>query len=426
MVVATKKFSLPTSKEKTTMSNFNFRGNRAMFTHPGHLDPQDVKQALSALLPKSAKPQVKILHEIGKSGYEHTHTVVLLSKRVKCASQKKWGKFRESLGQFDLKPISTDEHFMNALGYSMSEKKGKTDETSKVVLDEIGDWKPEVPFHLQCIDFLQNVKSWKEVLINPEFSEYISGKMNWAREVYMHARMRSNFEFPSGRAYDWQQTWIDFLKTPADNRTVHWVYDYKGGNGKSDLTNYLLSHQNAFLVDCGKIADIAYAYDNQPVVVFDLARDTEDYCPYRAMEAFKNGRFFSPKYNSCLKTFTPPHVVVFANYLPDESKLSADRWDVIRLDDKVMDHAPTTRKMRLEAEQKNSTGCPISVKAPPGKKGISSPSPDFLLEFLGQQNQEKNATTEISQETREGQVETAEACCRNRPEDREAGREVRD
>lgn len=341
-----------------------------MFTHPGHLPPPRVLQAFAALLPKSANPAFKILHEIGKSDYEHTHTIMLLDKRIKCESVNKWKKFRESLGQFDLKPISSDEHFQNALGYDKSSAKKKTVETSKVVLDQIGDWKPVVPFHIQCIQFLQNVKSWKDVLVNREFSEYISGKMNWAREVYMHARCRSNFEFPSGRAYDWQQTFIDFLKTPPDNRTVNWVCDRIGGNGKSDLTNYLLSHENAFLVDCGKLADIAYAYDNQPIVVFDLARDTEDYCPYRAMEAFKNGRFFSPKYNSCLKTFTPPHVIVFANYKPDESKLSRDRWDIIELDEQKLSHAPTSI-----TDRKTAKGCPPSIKAPPGKKGISIPAP---------------------------------------------------
>lgn len=411
-----KKNVAPSVNKKTVMSNFSFQGTRAMFTHPGHLAPAKIKQALRALVPKSCEVKLKILHEVGKSDYEHTHTVMMLSKRVKLGSQKKWGKFRESLGHFDLKPISTDDHFKNALGYSESSLKGKTAETSKVVLDEIGEWEAELPFHIKCINFLQGVKSWSEVLVNPEFSEYISGKLNWAREVYMHARMRSNFEFPSGSAYDWQQTWIDFLKTPADNRTVHWVYDHKGGNGKSDLTNYLLSHNNAFLVDCGKIADIAYAYDNQPIVVFDLARDTEDYCPYRAMEAFKNGRFFSPKYNSCLKTFTPPHVVVFANYMPDMSKLSEDRWDIIRLDNKVMSSEPYRRPA-----PKKLTGCPLSVKAPPEKKRISPPSRHFDVPPAT-----NAASLQAPTPRRQEEMEAAETSCRNGREDCEESRSLRD
>jgi len=360
-----------------------------MFTIPGHLAPECFVEAFDTLLPKSASATYKILHEIGKSDYEHTHAVCLLSKRVKLGSAKKWEKFRKALGSFDLKPISTDEHFVNSLCYNKSKAKAKTDETSKVVLDTIGDWEPEIPYHLLCVKFIQESSCWKQVLTDPVHSEYISGKLNWAREVYMHARCRAMFEFPSGRAYDWQQTLIDFFEPEADNRTVHWVYDHKGGNGKSDLTNWLLAHKNAFLVDNGKLADIAYAYDNQPIVVFDLARDTEDYCPYRAMEAFKNGRMFSSKYTSCLKQFKPPHVIVFANYRPDTSKLSEDRWDIIELDNQKLSHAPISKKL---------TGCPPSIKAPPEKKRISILAPSFVLP-ANTQNEEKCHEDDVEEET---------------------------
>lgn len=46
------------------------------------------------------------------------------------------------------------------------------------------------------------------------------------------------------------------------------------------------------------------------------------------IESFKNGLFFSPKYDTCTKTFKSAKVVVFANWAPDKTKLSADRWDV--------------------------------------------------------------------------------------------------
>lgn len=344
---------------------FSFQGKRMMLTFPTHLNPTTVVEALAKLCPKSSAPKLKILHETGASGYEHTHVVVLLSKRVKLASDKKWTAFRETLGNFDLKPISSDEHFANALGYNKSKKKKKTTENSKIVLDTIGEWVADKPHHIQCIEFIQQVECWKDVLTDHEFSEYISKKMTWAREVYMHARMRKSYAFPLGKAYDWQQTFLDLFQQAPDDRTIHWVYDKRGGNGKSALTNYLLSNHNAFLVDSGKLSDIAYAYDNQPIVVFDLSRDTEDYCPYRAMEGFKNGRFFSPKYMSCLKTFTPPHVVVFTNWRPDFEKLSEDRWDYMVLDDKKLSSNPTIKKAH---------GVPPSVKAPPEKKRISPTS----------------------------------------------------
>lgn len=392
--------------------SLSFRGTRFLLTVHSQPPPAEINQAISDLLPKSASARTKILHEVGKTGHKHAHAVVLISRRVKLTSDRKWAKFRARLGDFNVKPVNSDEHFQNCLGYDQSTKKQKTPLTSTVVHNDLEGWAPEVPYHLRCIEFIQNVACWKDVLVDPEFSQYISGKMNWAREVYMHARMRKNFEFPSGRAYDWQQTFIDYL-TPCceDNRTVHWVVDYRGGNGKSDLTNYLLSHNNAFLVDCGKLADIAYAYDNQPIVVFDLARDTEDYCPYRAMEAFKNGRFFSPKYNSCLKTFKPPHVVVFANYAPKQEALSQDRWNIVRLDE-----------LQLSGPLKRATGCPYNIKAPPGKMGISQPL-DVALPAPAQGDGEKNAQTKEGQGRQMAPTETS---CGNSAENRQTSGETPD
>jgi hypothetical protein len=36
-----------------------------------------------------------------------------------------------------------------------------------------------------------------------------------------------------------------------------------------------------------------------------------------------------------LKVFPTPHVVVFANFKPDETKMSADRWIIQELDDSM-------------------------------------------------------------------------------------------
>ncbi len=82
----------------------------------------------------------------------------------------------------------------------------------------------------------------------------------------------------------------------------------------------------------GKSADIKYGYNGERVVIFDYSRSQEDSINYQVLEDLKNGIFFSPKYQSAMKVFEIPHVIVFANFEPKREKLSADRWAVVCLD----------------------------------------------------------------------------------------------
>lgn len=134
---------------------------------------------------------------------------------------------------------------------------------------------------------------------------------------------------------DWQLRIIDEIATPADLRTIHWIYDPEGGRGKTHLCKYLAVHHGA-LVLCGKGSDMKYAIcqavqaGNAPeVILIDLPRSVDlTYLSYSGLEEIKNGLFFSPKYEGAMCTYHNPHVYVFANKRPDMSQLSYDRWDV--------------------------------------------------------------------------------------------------
>jgi len=81
----------------------------------------------------------------------------------------------------------------------------------------------------------------------------------------------------------------------------------------------------------GKHADIAYAYKKRTNYYFDFPRTMEEHTPYDLVEKFKDGLVFSSKYESTLKVFKNPKVLVCSNFRPIESKLSADRWNIITL-----------------------------------------------------------------------------------------------
>lgn len=137
--------------------------------------------------------------------------------------------------------------------------------------------------------------------------------------------------FKGAELRDWQAEVVERVEAQND-RQVTWVIDPKGGKGKSWLANWLYANKDAFIVDCGKQADIAHAYDCQGWVVFDITRSREENVNYQVIECFKNGRIFSPKYDSCMKIFDPAKVIVFANWAPDYSALSEDRWDIVDME----------------------------------------------------------------------------------------------
>lgn len=136
--------------------------------------------------------------------------------------------------------------------------------------------------------------------------------------------------------YGWQLDVMDIIKQKPDRRTIHWYWEPNGKVGKSSLVKYLC-HKHFAQVCAGKAADmkcqIASLEVPPTIVIFDVPRSNLDYISYTGIEEIKNGCFSSPKYESKMYIMNSPHVIVFANEPPRESKLSEDRWDIVELGD---------------------------------------------------------------------------------------------
>ena len=69
--------------------------------------------------------------------------------------------------------------------------------------------------------------------------------------------------------YRWQVELYDLLvNTRPDPRKILWYVDVVGGGGKSTFCNYFMCRNNAICFTGGKLNDLAYVYDREPVVVF--------------------------------------------------------------------------------------------------------------------------------------------------------------
>lgn len=161
----------------------------------------------------------------------------------------------------------------------------------------------------------------------------------WAKyprfcETYLRdAAPRPNFVAHTLR--DWQQEVVAYVSQNPDPREIYFVVDINGNGGKSYLSQHLeeTHSRKVQALKPGKIADMSYEYaEDTEILILDCPRSKQgEYIQYDFLESIKDGRLFSPKYESRMKRFNPPHVLVFMNEFPDMEKLSQDRYKIVEI-----------------------------------------------------------------------------------------------
>lgn len=132
---------------------------------------------------------------------------------------------------------------------------------------------------------------------------------------------------------EWQRDLLAELQGPIDDRKVIWYSDPVGNAGKTSFAKYLCVKHKALYVQ-GKATDIKYGMikflekGDCDIVIFGFPRTYENFVSYDAIESLKDGIFYSTKYESGMCIFPTPHVVILANFEPDLSAISKDRWDI--------------------------------------------------------------------------------------------------
>lgn len=133
----------------------------------------------------------------------------------------------------------------------------------------------------------------------------------------------------------WQTGLLGVLHDTVCPRKIHWMWESSGNVGKSWMTRYLLAMEDCTVLTEGKKTDMAYIFAKKPtkIVVIDLCRTNTEFLNgiYSLAENLKNGYIVSSKYDSTGVVFEIPHVVIFANFEPDYTKWSADRYNVVEI-----------------------------------------------------------------------------------------------
>jgi hypothetical protein len=132
----------------------------------------------------------------------------------------------------------------------------------------------------------------------------------------------------------WQRDLDERVRQEPDDRSVFFVVDPEGNKGKSWMTRYwYTSRDDIQRFAIGKREDLAYAIDvSKKLFVFDIPRGQLELLQYSILEQLKDRMIFSSKYESCSKVLPHKcHVVVFTNEEPDRSKMTRDRFKILRI-----------------------------------------------------------------------------------------------
>lgn len=167
-----------------------------------------------------------------------------------------------------------------------------------------------------------------------KFDRFLTTYFNDRKQRIQMESLRSSMDGNSWR-FPWQAELSASVTHTPTPRRISWWWEAQGNVGKSYMARHLALHCDMVVCTAMKKADLLHlltkSLSGARGVVFDLTRTTEDgavVVVYEVLEQLSNGYICSGKYDSTNMFVQPLHLIVFANYAPDRSKLSADRWDV--------------------------------------------------------------------------------------------------
>lgn len=212
--------------------------------------------------------------------------------------------------------------------------------------------------HYQWVAHFEHAKKFSAIrnsMLNSHVEQVgNSAKSNWDAAVDYcrkedtrvagpwHLRVARKLPDPPAPRPGWGADLYERISEPCmpSDRKVLWIYDPRGGAGKTTFAKYALKHLNVLYVT-GKSGDMKYLlkehvekHGDVDVIFVDVTRTQENFLAYQGIEELKNGICVSTKYECAVVQFPVPHVVVFSNNLPNYAAMSMDRWEVITVSEK--------------------------------------------------------------------------------------------
>lgn len=324
----------------TTPGNFRFANQKMMLTYKYHL-PKEQYYALFNQHVHTTK-KMYIAHENGVGDkitpYEHTHIVIDLGK-----------KFQSTLARvFDFYGIHPHISIIKDVLAWKKACKYICKEDKTVVLA------PDDQFSYNVISGIWGKKSLAEALesctnmhdIIPTMAAYDRKPIVWKRPI-KHAIEDVDSMFP------WQkkihETVLEANKGNIDDRTIIWIADKVGSNGKNQLMSWCCdqypenctwlepkgSANDIMNLMIGKIRSTGWVGETVFVnLPKSFTNSSEMNQTYKVIENLKDGLLSTTKYKGDDMRTPTFHVIVLSNIDPNIDALIANRWMIYEIDDK--------------------------------------------------------------------------------------------
>lgn len=201
--------------------------------------------------------------------------------------------------------------------------------------------------HFQGVVYFENPRDFNAVRKIFDEKAHIEKCKNWKNSVNYckksETQIGETIKFGLPRDLQliepkgWQLEIIDLIKTEPDwkSRKINWFWEPNGNVGKTAIAKYICAKYPKSIFVSGKASDVKFAVckfldknEELDICIFHFVRSMEQFISYQAIEEILDGIFFSGKYEAEMKIFNPPHVICFANFEPDLTKCSVDRWKI--------------------------------------------------------------------------------------------------
>lgn len=322
---------------------FRVQNKALLLTYKTHIDKDDLYEKLSSFCKNKYK--IYIAHENGVGDeitpYEHTHVAIDFGDNFQSTNCRifDWDGIHPNIQKIGGRGKGLGKEWKIVCKYVT--KEDKTIELAKE--DIIEDEKTMI----QRVEMIQKCDNLTEALkMGMTMSE-----INAIKTIYEANRRRPKWEYlltpleflEVDKWKPFQQDLKKITETKPDDRSVYWIHDTKGHQGKNSFLKWAVKlHGKKYMdVKVMSLGDIMMGigqevYDGWEgdTILINLTRTLEDRVTlYQLIEEIKDQIIRWGKFNGGKVVLKLCHVLVFSNELPRFDMLSEDRWIVKQIID---------------------------------------------------------------------------------------------